>query len=198
MSELQLQHIEDWCARTLADIRERTNKPGISTANKTATLLFGVLKYGVALGLLDKNPVEGLGRVAWRAEEKRCYDLAELDRLLDASRRPYRTMFTIGAMAGLMPSEWLALTWADVDLENAVLHVSHGMALNRHRKYERGPTKTPYRVRKLPMPPRLGAELEAHGEWCRVERPDRCGTADLLFATRSGLPTSKDNVRRDG
>jgi len=196
--ELKHQDIENWYASTLTAIRDRTGKPGISTANKAATLLFGLLKYAVTLELLDKNPVEGLERISWKPEEKRCYDLVELRRLLDASRQPYRAMFSVGAMAGLMPSEWLALTWADVDLEHAVLKVSHGMTKTREGKYERGITKTPYRVRDLPMPPALVAELQAHWEWCRAECSDRCRPTDLIFATKSGRPMSKDNIRRDG
>ena len=196
--ELRHHDIENWYAATLADIRGRTGKPGISSTNKAATLLFGLLKYAVTLELLDKNPVEGVDRITWKPEEKRCYDLAELHQLLGASKRPYRTMFAIGAMAGLMPSEWLALTWQDVDLQNAVLNVSHGMTKNRQGKYERGATKTSYRVRKLPMPPALVAELRSHRQWCESERPDRCNPTDLLFTTLSGRPMSKDNVRRDG
>ena len=101
-------------------------------------------------------------------------------------------------MAGLMPSEWLALTWEDVDLENAVLNVSHGMTKGREGKYERGPTKTSYRVRKLPMPPALVAALQSHRHWCESGRPGRCRPSDLIFTTQSGRPMSKDNVRRDG
>lgn len=97
-----------------------------------------------------------------------------------------------------MPSEWLALAWADIDLQNAVLSVTHGMALNQQRRYERGRTKTAYRVRKLPMPPPLVADLKAFRGWSQLERPGQQGATDLLFCTRSGRPMSKDNVRRDG
>lgn len=142
--------------------------------------------------------MEGLERIAWRPEEKRCYDLAQLQRLLEATRQPYRAMFAIGAMAGLIPSEWLALTWADVDFGGAVLNVSHGMTMNRQHRYERGATKTAYRVRKLPMPPPLLAELQSYEKWYESERGRRPRPEDLLFSTRSGRAMSKDNVRRDG
>lgn len=109
--ELRLQDIENWYAETLADIRKLTGHPGVSTTNKAATLLYGLLKYGIALGLLDKNPVEGLERVSWKPEEPRCYDLAELTRLLSVCKQPYRAMFALGAMAGqpvsCRPSGWL-------------------------------------------------------------------------------------------
>ena len=82
--ELKLPDIENWYAETLAGLQARTGKPGISTINKASTLLFGVLKYGVALELLTKNPVEGLERASWKPEEKRCYDFDQLVRLLEA------------------------------------------------------------------------------------------------------------------
>ena len=97
-----------------------------------------------------------------------------------------------------MPSEWLALSWADVDLEQHVLHVRFGMAKNREGRYERAATKTEYRVRQLPMPPALVDEIELYRDWCRAERDRLCTPTSLLFTTVSGRPISKDNVRRDG
>ncbi len=196
--ELKLPDIENWYADTLARIRTRTGKPGISTINKASTLLFGVLKYGVTLELLNKNPVEGLERVSWKPDEKRCYDLDQLTKLLEASRQPYRAMFATGSWAGLMPSEWLALSWADVDLGKRVLSVRFGMAKNKEGRYERGATKTEYRVRQLPMPPALVDEIELYRDWCRAERDRLCTPTSLLFTTASGRPISKDNARRDG
>jgi len=196
--ELKLPDIENWYAKTLANIRDRTGKPGVSTINKASTLLYGVLKYGVALELLTKNPVDGIDRASWRPEEKRCYDLDQLGRLLQASQQPYQAMFAFGSLAGLMPSEWLAVSWADVDLDNSVLHVRYGMTMNRERRYERGATKTDYRVRQLPMPPVLVDEIKKYRDWSQVERDRLCTPTSLLFVTASGRPMSKDNVRRDG
>jgi integrase len=118
-------------------------------------------------------------------KEVRCFTPEEAQRLIDAAPQPWNLAFALMAYLGLRTGEALALTWAHVDFENAVLCVRqstwYGRILTVKSKTSR---------RDLPLPDVLAAMLADYRErW----RPNEQG---LLFANRKGGPIGAQYVRR--
>ena len=89
-----------------------------------------------------------------QGKRRRIFEGQELEQTIRAAREPYRMLFTVAALTGGRLSELLALTWADVrldDLEDAELEF--GYQVDRHGN--RQATKTDGSARTVPIP----------GEW---------------------------------
>jgi len=110
-------------------------------------------------GLIPRNPAR-LARLpadATPARERRAltHDEARaLEAVLD--RQPDEAMWLSMLLLGLRPGEAAGLTWADVDLQQGVLHVA-GARKWTPDGYVLGPPKTRRANRALKMPPRLVA-----------------------------------------
>jgi len=130
-------------------------------------------------GLIARNPAR-LARLpadAVSPKERRSltHDQARaLEAVLDGE--PDEAMWLSMLLLGLRPGEAAALTWADVDLEQGVLHVA-GARKWTPDGYVLGPTKTRRGNRALKMPPRLVAAFS---------RLSRGTPTDLVFPTRTG------------
>lgn len=118
-------------------------------------------------------------------KEVRCFTPEEAQRIIDAAREPWNVCFACMAYLGLRSGEALALTWANVDFENAVLRVRqstwYGRILTVKSKTSR---------RDLPLPEALAAMLIDYRKRWRPNAPD------LLFANRKGGPIGAQYVRR--
>jgi integrase len=98
---------------------------------------------------------------------------------------PDEAMWLSMLLLGLRPGEATGLTWADVDLDEGVLHMA-GDRKWTPKGYVLGPPKTRRGNRALKMPPRLVAafaQLTPGG-------PD-----DLVFPTRTGSLRDPSNDR---
>lgn len=118
-------------------------------------------------------------------KEVRCFTPEEAQRLIDAAPEPWNVCFACMAYLGLRSGETLALTWAHVNFETAVLRVRqstwYGRILTVKSKTSR---------RDLPLPEALAAMLaDYRTRW----RPNELG---LLFANRKGQPIGAQYVRR--
>jgi integrase len=118
-------------------------------------------------------------------KEVRCFTPEEAQRIIDAAGEPWNVCFACMAYLGLRSGEALALTWANVDFENAVLRVRqstwYGRILTVKSKTSR---------RDLPLPEALAAMLT---DYRKRWRPN---DQDLLFANRKGGPIGAQYVRR--
>jgi integrase len=116
----------------------------------------------------------------------------ELARLLRSCPKRYRPLLATAALTGLRLSELLALSWHDVDLAAAVVHVRHQLARRRRSvRPHRVPPKTPASQREIPLLPQLAAVLRAHK---RASRFTAC--SDYVFATGRGTPFLHHNVSK--
>lgn len=110
-------------------------KLSASTRAKHLRVLGACLNSAVAHGYAAQNPVKTLPKNekprAKRAESA-YFDNAELPRLFaEFAEGVYRTLFEVALKTGMRQGELLALTWADVDLGQAVIRVRRGIT-DRH------------------------------------------------------------------
>lgn len=123
-------------------------------------------------------------------KRRRIFEGDELEQTIAAAQEPWRTLFTLAALTGARVSELLALTWADVrldDLENAEIE----FAWQVDRRGERGPTKTDGSARTVPIPRELAVLLAQH----KLASPLKQSGA-YVFTTRTGGPLRQRNVGR--
>jgi len=127
-----------------------------TTVNLQTTLLNAALNYAVRLGLLARNPVDGLRPLPEpedaRVRKRRALRPDELHRFLDAVRAsddalpsiaiPQQPLWSWLATCGTRWSETTALRWREVDLE-------------ARRITLRAPTTKGRRSRRIPIPRNL-------------------------------------------
>ena len=109
----------------------------------------------VSLMLPSERPKPSQGK------RRRIFEGRELEQTVQAAREPYRTFFTLAALTGARLSELLALTWADIrldDLDDAELEF--GYQVDRHGN--RQATKTDGSARTVPIPNELAPMLAHH------------------------------------
>ncbi len=124
------------------------------------------------------------------AKRRRIFEGRELEQTIAASEEPHRTLFTVAALTGARLSELLAVTWADVrldDLDDA--QIEFGWQVDRYGN--RQPTKTDGSARTVPIPKELALILASHKLESRSSQPN-----DFVFCTRTGRPFSQRNVIR--
>jgi integrase len=125
-----------------------------------------------------------------RSKRRRIFEGAELEQTIAAAQEPWRTLFTLAALTGARVSELLALTWADVrldDLDDAEIE----FAWQVDRRGERGATKTDGSARTVPIPCELAVLLAQHRLASSFKQPN-----DFVFTTRTGGPLRQRNVGR--
>jgi integrase len=130
-------------ARFNGILRERGCSP--STRAKHLRVLGACLQAAVSYRYADSNPVRELPlaqRPRPERKEAAYFENAELPRLFaHFQNEPYRTLCLVALKTGMRQGELLALRWADVDLEQAVIRVrssytggSLGTPKNRERR----------------------------------------------------------------
>jgi integrase len=138
----------------------------------------------VSLMLSSERPKPSKGK------RRRIFERGELEQTISAAGEPYRTLFTVAALTGARLSELLALTWANLrvdDVDDAQIEFAHQV----DRRGNLAPTKTDGSARTIPIPPQLARLLAAHRQMSTFVRPD-----SFVFATRSGRPFSQRNIAR--
>src|SRR5262249_24549091 len=133
-----------------------------SSITSTVNIVSGMLRFGIKVGALERNPVRDLDRDdrpgARRLSEPRYLTVAEVRRLLAAMSESFRPVAATCAYAGLRISEALGLTWREVDFKASTLTVSRQLGGDG----ELVPLKTTTSAATLPLLPELATELRAH------------------------------------
>ena len=91
------------------------------TVASVVNILSGLLRYGIRVGVVERNPVRDLDREdrpsVQRVTEPRYLTGEEVGRLLGRMTDTFRPIAACCALAGLRVSEALGLTWGDVDFD---------------------------------------------------------------------------------
>ena len=181
----------------LADLVRELRAHGL--AESTIVIVVGVTnriyRYAVRrLGWAGTNPVSLMlsseRPKPSHAQRRRVFERGELEQTIAAAEEPYRTLFTVAALTGARLSELLALSWANIridDADDAEIEFAH--QVDRHGAL--GPTKTDGSARTVPIPRELAQILAEHR--CRSTF---VGDDDFVFATRSGRPFGQRNIAR--
>jgi integrase len=153
--------------------------------------------YGYAarrLGWSGTNPVSLLlpseRPKPSQGKRRRIFEGRELEQTIQAAAEPYKTLFTLAALTGARLSELLALTWADVrldDLDDAEIEFGWQVDRRGHRQ----PTKTDGSARTVPVPRELAVLLARHKLASRHAQP-----GDYVFVTSTRRPLGQRNIAR--
>jgi integrase len=159
-------------------------------------VLSRLIRYGVKLGVVTRNPVEDLDRDerpdGRRASEPRYLSLAEVERLAQELSDTYRPIALVCALAGLRISEALALSWKDISFEAATISVRAQLGPGR----ELIPTKTRASAASVPLFPALAAELHRHRDRIAASNPHLVDPDAFLFMGRGGKPRCRSIAGR--
>lgn len=195
--DLRASHVEAMLAAKATEGLSR------STVTRVRATLARALKWGQARDYVARNaadlaempptPPPAEGRALTRTELAALLTAAEGSRL--------GPVWVLMGELGLRPGEAVGLTWPDIDLEGAVVHV------RRHRKLREGTVqlgelKTARSRRSLAMSPGLTASMRSHrARW--LEERLLLGAAwleewaELVFTTEAGTPVDPSNLRRE-
>jgi integrase len=192
----RLQEIStDDCARLIADLRAKGLSP--KTIAGALVPLGRVFALALRRGYLNDNPLRRLEqseRPRVQKHEQRVLGHDEITRLLQESLPAYRPLLATALYSGMRLSELLGLTWADVDLDQELLHVRYQLSRGRiDRPARRVRLKTENAVRDIPLLPQLGALLKRHKLGSPFSQP-----GDYVFCTALGTPLGYRNVERRG
>jgi integrase len=136
--------------------------------------------------------------------ERQPLDAAQVLRLLDASddlaaqggHVRWAIAVWLAALLGMRRGEIMGLTWPDVDLARAELHIRRQRAAGSPTLFS--PPKTDESRRSIPLGPRLCARLRAHWESQQAERRHR-GPAwhehGLVVCNADGTPPSLNTLQ---
>lgn len=188
------------CADMLAE--------GYSTsyASRVRSVMGQVLAFAEAEGLVERNVARLAPTITYSPAERDHFTLDEVRRFLAAAAEDRLSAAIVVLITlGLRPGEATGLCWANVDLENGVLHVRQ--SLKHHPDPETGkstlligPLKTRQSARSLRLPAFARTALGHHRTAQDVERHE-AGTSwsnphDLVFTTARGTPIDPANLRR--
>ncbi|MBE3589963.1 MAG: site-specific integrase [Firmicutes bacterium] len=98
-------------------------------------------------------------------------------------------LIIVALLTGLRLGELLALTWSDVDLDGAMIHVSKSVFVSRQTGVVVGPPKTKYGVRDVALVPQAVAALRRQKRTVaemRLAAGPRWHDHDLVFPARDG------------
>jgi site-specific recombinase XerD len=154
-------------------------------------ILRSFYRYAIGRGFVATSPLPPTVPICPPPLTPYIYSTAELQRLLAATaalRTPrdparalvFRTLLLLLYGTGMRIGEALALTCADVDLDQALVTI-------RQAKF--------FKTRLVPIGPTLTRELATYLHQCRP-RARPAGAAAAFFVTRAGRPLRYDSVCR--
>ncbi|MFI5041720.1 MAG: tyrosine recombinase XerC [Acidimicrobiales bacterium] len=187
-----------------ADVQALINaKRAEGLAPRTVQYVHATLRaaLGTALrwGLVQRNVATLVEPIAVDRVPVVPFNPDEVRLLLDAARADSLGAFYTVAMAvGLRPSEGLALTWGDVDLDAGLLHVRHTLD-RRDGGWILKEPKSRRSRRTIPLPSVCIAALKEHRR-SQLQLRLAVGPAwtdnGLVFSTAAGGPLSRTEVSR--
>jgi integrase len=173
-----------------------------STISNYLLPLSGTFAYAAQRGLIAVNPCSLLTSDDRPTKRKRrkAYESTdeEIEALLESSEQiarqresqyDYSPLLRTAVYTGLRLGELLGLQWADIDFEEAVLHVRRQFS----RTGELAEPKTDKARRRVPLSPDMVALLKKHKLASRYSQE-----TDFVFASNTGGPLSHRNVQRRG
>jgi integrase len=196
LRDLTVPMIDRHLVQLAADGRVR------SSLVRARNTLVNALFHAQRTGGLSKN-VASFAIIPPRARKappRRSLDADQAKALLEvAPRHRLGNMFTLGLYTGLRPGELAGLRWADVDLDEGVIHVRQARRRMPDGELVLGETKTPRSRRSIALAPQAVEALRAQRRSQAKDRL-RAGWAwsdlDLVFANEIGGLLDPSNDRR--
>jgi integrase len=162
--------------------------------------LRAALSTAVRWGLVVRNVAVPVRTATVDRAPVRPFSRDEAHQVLEAAA-PHRlgAFFTVALAVGLRPSEALALTWDDLDLEAGLVHVRRALDRRRSDDFQFKPTKSRRSRRTIPLPDICVQALLQHR---RRQAQEKFATRsewkdhNLVFSTKTGGPLDRTQVSR--
>lgn len=186
------------------NLYERGGKGGKPLSPRTVEFARAVLRRALQDAVLDRiievNPVVGTKRPrtvkpkhsTWTGTQLRTFFVG-----LDPEHR-LTPLWELAAGTGMRRGEILALRWADIDLDDGLIHVERSVTQVRQQRIYGTPKN--YEKRDVAIDPHLLATLRA---WRKRQLAERLawgasyiGTEDLLVTWEDGRPVLPDYITR--
>lgn len=174
-------------------------------------VLHAAMERAVKWRLVPVNPVDGVEAPHVPDKEQEFLTAEESERLVAALvGEEYELPILVGLYCGLRPTEYLALRWRDVDLDEGELRVTQNVHSIRNDEvtehagrrvwgFRFGPAKTHRSKRPVSIPPDLVELLKEHEEQhAAAQRQAGPAWVDLglVFTDARGYPHKDHRVRR--
>lgn len=179
---------------TPTTVREFLNQlqlKGLSaaTVGKVYRYLKMILRYGLALEIIDKDPTQAIRPPRVEKEEMEFLTPVEINKLLEASEGALKPLLATACFAGLRQGEILGLKWKDIDWDKNIISVVRSY----HYAHGFNEPKTAASRRAVPMVRPLQELLKEHYASIEAAEPE-----DLVFPNSNRRPQDRRNlVSRD-
>ncbi len=181
--------------RTLGESKKRAGveRGGNDTGERTVQQAYDVLRIALNFAVKRDQVLRAspLGAVP-RLKIERDIDFLTKQEVLAffhaLKNDPLRALFHLAVATGMRWGELSALAWRDVDLDGAVITLSHA----RNEKGEIGSTKTRGSRRRVDLPPSMLRELLVH----RKRQKQAINECPYVFVSGTGTPLHPSNVER--
>lgn len=170
---------------------------GVSSANKSRTLLYSAMRQASRWQLVIHNPVEAVDTLKEKKREMLLWTSQEAVRFLETAQthRMY-ALFYLAMTTGLRRGELLGLMWDD--LRGNMLNVQRSLTLVNGKPVVTTP-KTYKATRWVALSPDVLDVLEAHRSHQQAEQlflGDAWEKSNLIFTSEVGTPFNPHNVAR--
>jgi site-specific recombinase XerD len=158
ISAVNLEFIDAYTSQRVAD--EVAKK----TIHTELVVIRQIVNFALSRQMVSFDPLAQLKLKKPKLRPQPCWTRDQCERILAASREPYRSMLIVLSETGMRVGELKHLTWADVDAEHRVIQV---------REKEGWRPKTGDQ-RSIPMSPQvqtLFAQLPRRGRWVFTAPP---------------------------
>lgn len=159
--------------------------------------LHNALKQAVRWDLIARNPSDLVELPKVAHKERRVLSAEEAQRFLQATDvMRHGLIFEFALLTGMRPEEYLAVKWADLDLERGTAQVRRALVRHNNRwSFEEPKTKKSRRTITLPAPllKRLAAHKRTQNE-ARLKFGSEWQSHDLVFCSEFGSPHSIPNL----
>ncbi len=197
LDKLTPEHIEDaW------DVLRESGNPTVAdpvplsanTIHQTHRILAHALKVAVHRKRLRTNPAGAESMKAPPRHEAEIVPMteAEVDQLLDTCRGQWNAArWSVALAVGLRQGEALGLRWADVDLDEGVIHVRQTLMRLTGRGIVFGTPKSSKSRRSIAIPASLLDALKAHRKAVNTQRlalGNHWTDSGLVFTLEDGRP----------
>jgi integrase len=150
LTDLRTEEIGTWLAG-LMKVRKPTEPLAVKTKKHIRDAMRQTLDYAVEWGYLGRNPALGRGLPRQKSTPPNVNPFSsweEVKRVATAAPG-YAALIIFACATGLRPEEWIALTWADIDLKKRTCRINKVVVDGKLRTRE-GKTDTSFRTVKLP------------------------------------------------
>jgi integrase len=184
LGELSPREVRSWHAALL-----KRGKPGPVTVAKAYRLLRTICETAFSDELIARNPCNLKGASVEHSPERPVLTVEEVESLASAIDERFKALVLLAAWCGLRLGEALALTRADIDIEQGTVRIAKSAAELKSGERIVGPPKTRAGIREVSMPPHVVPALQAHLE--RFAGPEG---GDLVFTGTKGQPLRRASL----